>query len=139
MKGRTASGRGRSTIHTQGVGNRGIKGVDGLLIVLLRYRVLHLQDLHTLTIMDVVVIIIIIDASVGAVLVLLGRMECWMQEKWLMLQMLLGHLVQSGQTVVPLQRVTAGLQEGQQERHVLGQVVWLVLRLRSGLLLYVAG
>lgn len=62
--------------------------------------------------MDVVVIIIIIDASVGAVLVLLGRMECWMQEKWLMLQMLLGHLVQSGQTVVPLKELRLDFRKG---------------------------
>jgi len=67
-------------------------------------------------------------------------MDGWVEEIWLVvLQVLLGHLVQGGQTVVAFQGISTGLEEGQQEGHVLGQVIRLMLRFRSGLLLYVAG
>jgi len=136
LVGGTVSGRGRRTLQTQRVGHRRIEGIDSFLIVLLGYGVLKLRDL----IANIADAVVIIDVGAGAVFVLLVRMDGWVEEIWLVvLQMLLGHLVQGGQTVVAFQGISTGLEEGQQEGHVLGQVVRLVLRFRSGLLLYVAG
>lgn len=56
----------------------------------------------------------------------------------LQLQMLLRELIETRQAVVAIQRVARRLEEGEKERHVLGQVVGFVLRLRSALLLDVA-